>query len=174
MACIAHTLHLIVAGAIIKTKAKPPPGELPVWIGDVENENGGTIPEHEEDEPLSNGDRKTMESLREFAIDDINKYLDETNEMDAVRVIVQHFRTLAVYFRKPPKAHHRLGAIQVRDYRINASAVVNLQVDCPTRWSSCRIMLQRLIYLESALVGFFTHIKSSKGRKEFKDMESKL
>ncbi|KAG2786250.1 hypothetical protein PC116_g15384 [Phytophthora cactorum] len=79
-----------------------------------------------------------------------------------------------VYFRKSPKAHHRLGAIQVRDYRINASAVVNLQVDCPTRWSSCRIMLQRLIYLESALVGFFTHIKSSKGRKEFKDMESKL
>ncbi|KAJ8562035.1 hypothetical protein ON010_g7641 [Phytophthora cinnamomi] len=122
--CIAHTLHLI----------------------NVKND-GATILEHEEDEPVSNDDRETMDRLQEFAIDDISKYLDETisslqrNELDAMRVIVQHFRSIAVYFRKSPKARHRLGAIQAWAYNI----VVNLQVDCPTRWSS---------YLErSALAG---------------------
>lgn len=79
-----------------------------------------------------------------------------------------------MYFRKSPKGRNRLGAIQVREFGIKHHKTVNLQVDCPTRWNSCLLMIQRFIDLEPALVAFFTHIKSLEGRKAFKDMEAKL
>ncbi|OWZ02710.1 hypothetical protein PHMEG_00025686 [Phytophthora megakarya] len=159
MPCIAHTLHLIVGGAMIKAKSKTNPTEMS-WLDNVNAESDVPILEHEEDEQLSNNDREGMESLREFAINDINSYLDSTisslqrSEMDAVRVIVQHFRTLAVYFRKSPKARNRL--------------------NCPTRWSSCWLMLQRLLHLQDALASFFSHLHTFEGQQEFKDMKSKL
>ncbi|KAG6964898.1 hypothetical protein JG687_00005713 [Phytophthora cactorum] len=84
-------------------KAKRSSDELPSWARNVENESAATIPEHEEDEPLSNA-RTGMERLCECAIDNIDEYLDEKisslrrSELDAVRVMVQHSRTLAVYF----------------------------------------------------------------------------
>ncbi|KAG6967103.1 hypothetical protein JG687_00004471 [Phytophthora cactorum] len=138
MSCVAHSLHLVVAGTLTKGKTNSSDCQLPAWTDDVE-----TIPENEEDELLSRDDRTAMASLRDLAIIDMDAYLNETipslqrNEMDVVRVIVQFFRTLVVDFKKSAKAHNRLGAIQVRDYRIKSSGVVNLQVACPTRWSSC-------------------------------------
>ncbi|POM74462.1 Zinc finger BED domain containing hypothetical protein 1-like [Phytophthora palmivora] len=115
MPCIAHTLHLIVAVAMIKANSNSSCDEVPIEM----------------------------------------KWM--------LRASVPHFRTLTVYFRKSPKGRNRLGVIQIRDYRVESRDVLNLTVDCPTRWSSCCLMLQRLIYLESALIGFFTHIKSSEG-----------
>ncbi|POM64634.1 Zinc finger BED domain containing hypothetical protein 4-like [Phytophthora palmivora] len=45
--CIAHTLHPIVAGAMIKAKSNSPCDEVPTWV-DADDETG--ILEHEEDE----------------------------------------------------------------------------------------------------------------------------
>ncbi|EGZ11391.1 hypothetical protein PHYSODRAFT_385923, partial [Phytophthora sojae] len=56
-------------------------------------------------------------------------YLDETiaslrrNELDAVRAVVQRFRTLAVYFRKSPKGNNRLSALQVDNFNVKAHEV---------------------------------------------------
>ncbi|KAG6975389.1 hypothetical protein JG688_00002435 [Phytophthora aleatoria] len=97
MSCIAHTLHYIVTGAMIKTKAKRASDELPSWARNVENESAATIPENEEDEPLSNT-RTGMERLCEFAIDNIDEYLDEKISSLRRSELVQHSRILAVYF----------------------------------------------------------------------------
>ncbi|RLN87369.1 hypothetical protein BBJ28_00001429 [Nothophytophthora sp. Chile5] len=98
----------------------------------------------------------------------------EKNDMDTVRGIVQTFRSLAVYFRKSPKARNRLARIQENISNDPKNAVINLIVDCPTRWNSCWDMLLRFIRLQPALNHFFVYLTTTAGRKEFKDMENKL
>ncbi|KAG4245463.1 hypothetical protein PC116_g6748 [Phytophthora cactorum] len=97
MSCVAHSLHLVVAGALMKGKTNSGAHQLPAWTANVEDESIEAIPENEENEPLSKDYRTAMMNLRELAIDGMDTYLNETisslqrNEMDAVRVIVQNF-----------------------------------------------------------------------------------
>ncbi|KAE9285368.1 hypothetical protein PF008_g26933 [Phytophthora fragariae] len=181
MACVAHSLRLVVAGAMIKKKKTiDQPEELPAWAAEVSKESAEPIMEHEEDEQLSREDRDQMDTLRDLAVDEMETYLNDTivnlgrNETNAVRGVVQRFRTLACYFRKSPKGQNRLAECQVRARGIKRSDALRVQVDCPTRWNSCWDMLQRLIVLEDSLVRFFAHVRSPPGRVEFAGMEDKL
>jgi len=179
MSRIAHSLHLVVAGALIKKK-KADTDEEPAWFADVAAETADDIAEHEEEASLSSEDRATIEGYRELAITEMEQYLDEAivglqrNEMSVLRTIVQRFRTLAVYFRKSPKGNNRLSVLQREHFHVEENKELKPVVDCPTRWNSCWKMLDRLIALEAALVKSFGYLKNPEGRKEFKDMESKL
>ncbi|GMF29752.1 unnamed protein product [Phytophthora fragariaefolia] len=181
MSCIAHSLHLVVAGILIKQKTtRNQQQDLPAWTVEVSNETAEPITEHQEDEQLSREDREQMDILRDFAIEEMETYLNVTisnlgrNETNVVRGIIQRFHTLACYFRKSPKGQNRLDECQVRARGIKRSEALRVQVDCPTRWNSCWEMLQRLIVLESSLVRFFAYLGSSPGRVEFAGMEDKL
>ncbi|KAE8891983.1 hypothetical protein PF003_g23835 [Phytophthora fragariae] len=180
MACIAHSLHLVVAGALIKKSKTASGNVIPEWAEDVAAESSTNVAEREEEATLSKEDRAEIEGLQELAIDEMEEFLDSTiaglhrNEMDSLRTIVQNFRTLAVYFRKSSKGNNRLGAIQIQHFNIKPENVLSPIVDCPTRWNSCWKMLDQLIALEAPLMKFFAHLKQPEGRKEFKDMEKKL
>ncbi|KAI9994876.1 hypothetical protein PInf_011714 [Phytophthora infestans] len=158
--CVVHSLHLFVAGAIIKKKKTERESE-PAWVDTAAAEGDADIVEHEDEAVLYPQDRSEIEALREIAIEDLDGFLDEAiaapqqNEMTSVHTIVQHIRTLAVYFRKSPRGKHRLGAIQVKQLNVKVNDVVCPIVDCPIRRNSCWKMLKRLIELESALVKFF-------------------
>jgi len=179
MPCIAHSLQLVVAGALTKKK-KADTDEEPAWFADVAAETADDIAEHEEEASLSSEDRATIEGYRELAITEMEQYLDEAivgllrNEMAVLRTIVQRFRTLVVYFRKSPKGNNHLSAIQREHFHVEENKELKPVVDCPTRWNSCWKMIDRLIALEAALVKVFGYLKTPEGRKEFKDMESKL
>ncbi|KAE8970563.1 hypothetical protein PR002_g27080 [Phytophthora rubi] len=180
MACIAHCLHLIVCGAMLKKKKREDSTVEPPWAAAVAAEGCSAVPEREEEVALSQEDRNQIEGFREIAIDDMEAYLDETiaalqrNEMDSVRSVVQRFRSLSVYFRKSAKGSNRLGALQREQLNVKAHEVKKPIVDCATRWNSCWQMLQRMIELEAALVKFFAHLKKPEGQKEFKDVSKKL
>ncbi|KAK1941533.1 putative AC transposase [Phytophthora citrophthora] len=180
MQCIAHSIHFIVAGTMMEPKVQATADELPPWADDVKVESSAPIQEHKEDEPLSNDERAFMKNLRALAVDDVNEYLDKIVsplkriELDAMRGIVDKFRTLARYFIKSPKAQRQLEAIQVREYPVEPRDVVSLRLDCPTRSSTSCHLVQHLEYLEPALDSFFRYIKSVEGREEFQDTCSKL
>ncbi|EGZ27584.1 hypothetical protein PHYSODRAFT_293397 [Phytophthora sojae] len=102
MFCVAHSLHLVVAGVLIKKKkeeeekkkkkkANKPAGksagtsadtsadesvETPAWAGQVASESAEPIPKHHEDEQLSIEEREDMEALRDLACDEMDEYLD--------------------------------------------------------------------------------------------------
>ncbi|KAK1942572.1 hypothetical protein P3T76_006071 [Phytophthora citrophthora] len=177
MSCIAHSLHLVVAGVLIKkAKRKGQVEVAPIWLMDVESESVVPILEHHEDEQLSTEDCTNMDGLRELAAAEMDEFLDAAiyrigrDEMDAVREVVQRFRTLATYFRKSPKGQNRLCQCQVSTRHVKPSEALRLQVDCRTRWNSCWAMLQRFIVLEQSMASFFPYLKSSEGKNEFKDM----
>ncbi|KAE8986712.1 hypothetical protein PR001_g21492 [Phytophthora rubi] len=72
MSCVAHSLHLVVAGAMIKKKKTiDQPEDLPAWAAEVSNESAEPIMEHEEDEQLSREDRDQMDTLRDLAVDEM-------------------------------------------------------------------------------------------------------
>ncbi|KAJ8571857.1 hypothetical protein ON010_g4976 [Phytophthora cinnamomi] len=176
MACFAHCLHLVVGGAMIKKKRRSDSTDEPEWAADVAAESSEVPIERDEEASLSFEDRTQIEGLREVAIDEMEHYLDETiaslrrNELDAVRAIVQRFRTLAMYFRKSPKGNNRLGALQVDNFNVKAHEVKKPIIDCATRWNSCWQMIVRMIELEGVLVNVFAYLKQPDGRKEFKDV----
>ncbi|KAI9987813.1 hypothetical protein PInf_023857 [Phytophthora infestans] len=109
MSCLAHCLHLVVGGAMIKKKRASGVADEPDWAAEVAAESSEPVVEHEEEASLTVDDRNQIEGFREVAIDDMEQFLNDTielvhrNEMDRVREIVQRFRTLAVYFRKSAK-----------------------------------------------------------------------
>ncbi|KAE8891496.1 hypothetical protein PF010_g5015 [Phytophthora fragariae] len=180
MACLAHCLHLVVGGAMIKKKRRSESADEPEWAADVAAESSEVPIERDEESPLTAEDRTQLEGMRDIAINDMEHYLDETiaslqrNELDAVRAVVQRFHTLAVYFRKSPKGNNRLSALQVDNFNVKAHEVKKTTVDCATRWNSCWQMLERMIELEGVLVKFFAYLKKPEGRKEFKDVAKKL
>lgn len=126
---------------------------------------------------LLQGEYETLRDLQEIAVHEMDAYLDETftrlelNEMDAVRKVVQGFRSLVVYFRKSPKALHRLARIQIDELNIPSHATRNLVADCPTRWDSCINMITRFADLNPPLRSFFEYLGTPAGRKEFKDVK---
>eukprot|EP00644_Phytophthora_capsici_P018047 jgi/Phyca11/547549/estExt2_Genewise1Plus.C_PHYCAscaffold_250206 len=178
--CIAHSILLIAAGTVMKPKVQSTTDELPPWAEDVEAESSEPILEHKEDEPLSSEDRAWIKNLRALAIDDVNEYLDKKVsplkrlELDAMRGIIDKFRTLARYFIKSPKAQRQLEDIQVREYPVEPKDVVSLRLDCPTRSSTSLQLIQHFACLEPALASFFRHIKSVEGREEFQGIDTKL
>lgn len=180
MSCLAHCLHLVVGGAMIKKKRASGVADEPDWAAEVAAESSEPVVEHEEEASLTVDDRNQIEGFREVAIDDMEQFLNDTielvhrNEMDRVREIVQRFRTLAVYFRKSAKGCNRLNALQIEHFSVKDHEVKKPIVDCATRWNSCWQMLQRMIELEGALVKFFTYLKNPEGIREFKDVARKL
>lgn len=77
MSCVAPSLHLVSAGALIKGKASSRSCQPPLWSDAVELESDENIPDNEEDEQLSKDDRVSMTNLRELAISDMGQYIDE-------------------------------------------------------------------------------------------------
>jgi hypothetical protein len=175
--CVAHALHLIVAGALIKSRKsqalrrtdEPEPEDM------TDSTNV-----YEDDDSLGADDRAQMTTIRELATHELDEFLDTTlselerDDIATVRGIVQIFRAVAVYFRKSPKARHRLHKIQVEELHVNPSDAVVLKVDCPTRWNSCWDMLQRFIRLKPALELFFSYLASPEGAHEFRDVHTKI
>ncbi|KAF1316110.1 hypothetical protein FI667_g15657, partial [Globisporangium splendens] len=175
MSGVAHSIHLVVSGALIKKMKSHQPAEAPVWAAIIANEGDAIKNENEEDDELSAEDRVIMEDIRDLAIGELDDYLDATlsslerSPLDSVREIVQRFRSLATYFRRSPKARDRLVMIQRELLKTPPQQVVNIKVDCPTRWNSCWDMLQRFIKLQPAISKFFAYLASDSGLKEFND-----
>ncbi|KAG2782306.1 hypothetical protein PC116_g15227 [Phytophthora cactorum] len=119
MACIAHSLHLVVGGSVIKKSKTDDNVSKPAWAEDVAAECTEAVAEREEESALSREERGTLEYLHAFSIGEMKTFLDDVisgwhrSEVSALREIVQHFRSLAVYFRKFPKGNNQLGAIQI-------------------------------------------------------------
>ncbi|ETN11098.1 hypothetical protein PPTG_10091 [Phytophthora nicotianae INRA-310] len=115
-ACVSHELHLIVSGLLSKKKTTEQPN--PAWEAIVSAETDACLIENEEDDDLSEEDGACIEGLRDAAVDEMDVFLKkalaalEMDELANMRKTVQTFRTLAVYFRKSPKARHRLEEIQ--------------------------------------------------------------
>ncbi|KAF1315008.1 hypothetical protein FI667_g16292, partial [Globisporangium splendens] len=164
-----------IDGALIKKKKSYPPAEAPAWAAIIATEGDAIKNENEEDDELSAEDRVIMEDIRDLAIGELDDYLDATlsslerSPLDSVREIVQRFRSLATYFRRSPKARDRLVMIQREVLKTPPQQVVNIKVDCPTRWNSCWDMLQRFIKLQPAISKFFAYLASDSGLKEFND-----
>ncbi|KAG6950101.1 hypothetical protein JG688_00014325 [Phytophthora aleatoria] len=120
MACNAHSLHLVVGGAMIKKSKTDHNVSKPAWAEDVGTECAEAVADREEETALSREERGTVEDLQEFSFGEMETFLGNPiagwhrNEMSALRKIVQHFRLLAVYFRKSPKGNNWLGAIQIQ------------------------------------------------------------
>ncbi|KAJ8550455.1 hypothetical protein ON010_g10613 [Phytophthora cinnamomi] len=182
MSCIAHSLHLVVAGILMKKKTQKADKSVKhlAWAAQVTSECVESIPVHHEDEQLSKEEREDIEVLRDLALEEMDTYLDTTiwslecNELDSERNVVQQFRALASYFRKSPKGQNRLSACQIKAHGIKPSEVLRVKIDCSTRWNNCWDMLQRLVAFEQSLVSFFAHLKSPEGRKEFEGVDAKL
>ncbi|KAK1947185.1 hypothetical protein P3T76_001195 [Phytophthora citrophthora] len=125
-------------------------------------------------------EREEVEKLRKRASKEMDKYLNETltilqkGEMESIRDVVQKFRSLSVYFRKSSKGHNRLERIQTQNLDIPVQNALGMIIDCPTRWNSYLLMLQRCIKLEKALNVFFEYLGSVRGQNEFTDVHSKL
>ncbi|KAG7376386.1 hypothetical protein PHYPSEUDO_013644 [Phytophthora pseudosyringae] len=77
MSSITHSLHLVVAGKLIKKK-KVDAIEEPAWLADIAAEVSEDIAEHEEETSLASEDRDTIEGYHELAIAKMDRYLDET------------------------------------------------------------------------------------------------
>lgn len=120
-----------------------------------------------------------MDLFRDLTIDEALEFADtvlldlEKSAMEIMRDIVQSFQTLSTYFRRSAKAHNRLAEIQQKKGDKN-TAVVNMIIDCPTRWNSCLAMMQRSVKLQGTLDSFFQYLYSEEGRMEFKDTCNKL
>lgn len=172
MSCIAHGIHLVVSGMLIK----------PRRVSSASTVDSPTDTEAivEYEDELLDGEQETLHDIQELAIQELETYLDETftslqiNELDAVRGVVQSFRSLAVYFRKSPKARNRLSRIQQDELNVPSQSALNLKVDCPTRWNSCYDMLERFLALKPALHSFFVYLGTPTGRNEFKDAKRTL
>ncbi|OWZ02149.1 hypothetical protein PHMEG_00026337 [Phytophthora megakarya] len=75
--CVAHYLHLVVAGMLIKKKTeREQQEEADLWLASVDDEHDEPIIEHREDEELAEEDRQEMASLRGMAIADIEEYFE--------------------------------------------------------------------------------------------------
>jgi hypothetical protein len=179
MSCVAHSMHLVVAGALIKPRKKDALLDDSDAAAEVEEQTPDIdVTINEDDEVFLHDEMDALRGLQTLAIEEMNDYMDTTlsrleqDDLECVRKIVQRFRSLAVYFRKSPKAHNRLNLIQGRD--LGLAKPLSVLVDCPTRWNSCWAMLARLIELRPALHHFFGRLGTTAGRNEFKDVQRKL
>ncbi|KAK1932211.1 putative AC transposase [Phytophthora citrophthora] len=175
--CLAHDIHLVVAGALSKDKNTILTEEAAQWSS-FEYEVEESV--YDEDANLSMAELEEVEKLRKRASKEMDKYLNETltnlqkGEMESIRDVVQKFRSLSVYFRKSSKGHNRLERIQTQNLDIPVQNALGMIIDCPTRWNSCLLMLQRCIKLEKALNVFFEYLGTVRGQNEFTDVHSKL
>jgi hypothetical protein len=165
--CIAHSLHLVLGGALLGRKPRvratgefsdPPTTEVDLQQDSVQDEVVAASAE-EQDAVLTE-----LESVLDTLL--INNAAAQ-DALAQVRVVVQRFRSLATYFHMSAKATNRLDIIQTKDWNRPA---LHLITDCPTRWNSCRIMLVRLVELEAPLDTFYAYLEKPEGKEEFKDL----
>ncbi|KAE9096069.1 hypothetical protein PF005_g24807 [Phytophthora fragariae] len=201
MSCIAHSLHLVVAGALIKRTRKV--SDLANSLGLVLESapespqgTGGTVGPVlpappaiaglvavPHDDVAKSADNEAEPWEQERSIRELANFLRQWHVMeqlyalDEVRDLVQRFRSLATYFHSSQKATSCLNVIQNRliaedrtgedELHARARRPLKVMTDCPTRWNSARDMLARMIELKQPLTGFFRHLKTAKGKKEF-------
>ncbi|RLN91127.1 hypothetical protein BBJ28_00023770 [Nothophytophthora sp. Chile5] len=138
MSCIAHSLHLVLAGLLIKKRPTPSDASAvgasnartpSVMIADQDplrmqqppEEDAGRATTTQTDNAWFEEPTETeaVPWQRERAWCELGDFLqtwvqlEERSAMGEVRDIVQRFRTIAVYFHKSPKAWNRLAEIQI-------------------------------------------------------------
>jgi hypothetical protein len=171
--CIAHSLHLVVGGAIIKQKtdraaaaltlaAPAVPAVSPADI-DIVDMLEPDVDEYEETvasviTQLQHGASIAVEGHLE------TRSADEQAALSRISGVVQVFRSLAVYLRKSSKAKNRF--IKIRK-EVQPGCKAWLQTDCPTRWSSSHAMLTRFVELKVTVENFFAFLDTSMGKQEF-------
>ncbi|ETM98202.1 hypothetical protein PPTG_24695 [Phytophthora nicotianae INRA-310] len=122
-ACIAHEIYLILS-TVLKKKKRPPEQDREALEIAVEAEPDAVCTEYEGDDELSDADREQMQTLRDDILEEMDTFVNnavedvEKDQLAEMRVIVQKFRSLAVYFRKSPKARNRLALLQTEKLRI--------------------------------------------------------
>ncbi|POM76730.1 Zinc finger BED domain containing hypothetical protein 1-like [Phytophthora palmivora] len=147
--CLAHDIHLVVAGSLSKDKTTILTEEAARWDS-FEYEVEESV--NEEDDNLPTAEREEVEKLRKRASKEMDKYLKETltnlqkGEMESIRDVVQKFWSLSVCFRKSSKGHNRLERIQTQN------------LDIP---------------IQNAL-GTPIYLGTVRGQNEFTDVHSKL
>ncbi|GMF37317.1 unnamed protein product [Phytophthora fragariaefolia] len=185
MSCVAHSLHLVLAGVLIKKKPSKARvwdqrimSPLPVSLTEAFNANnssggGGAINvnvEHDPEVVVEAGmwqQERTWNELAQF-LDTWTDMEEELAALNKLRGIVQKFRDIAVYVHKSAKTKSWLDNIQKERYEGRPLRVI---IDCPTRWNSARNMLARMLELKEPLHLFFAHVKSPLGLVQFKDVK---
>jgi hypothetical protein len=147
--CVAHSLHLVLGSALVRK-----PSRCTTSVTSITEDSD---------------DASAIAELQESACDEVESHLaneailNERATTDRVRAIVQVFRSLAAYFHRSPKAKYRLSKLQAEN-ELDSLEVV---MDCPTRWNSCRDMLARFVRIEVSINIFFVYLESTTGRREF-------
>lgn len=134
-------------------------------------ESRGEEFDDEDDEPLDAQSQRTIADLQQDAREEVASHVASSNlaedlaqVMKTMRSIVQVFRTLAAYFRNPPKAKFRIKCIW---NDVQKGMRVLFALDCPTRWSSTYKMLSHFIKLKSTVDMFFIYLSTPEGKEEF-------
>jgi hAT family C-terminal dimerisation region len=167
MSCVAHSIHLVVSGALIKPKRRRGISvNQPCDIDEVDDDLDAT------NEQVTDA----LHAIQDCVLNQVNDYVTETASFDqqsafeTMQDIVQVFRKLAIYYRRSPKGANCLNRIQA----VHASGkTLSVILDCPTRWNSTWAMLERFLQLKSPLQHFFNYLRATDGRAEFKDFNLK-
>ncbi|ETP18183.1 hypothetical protein F441_07554 [Phytophthora nicotianae CJ01A1] len=153
-ACIAHEIHLILS-TVLKKKKRPSEQDREALEMAVEAEPDAVCTEYEGDDELSDADREQMQTLRDDILEEMDTFVNNAVEdvkkdhLAEMRVIVQKFRSLAVYFRKSPKARNRLALLQTEKLRIpkkDVSVKIMSEETCTlmTQWLRSKSAAMRL------------------------------
>ncbi|RLN88645.1 hypothetical protein BBJ28_00011704, partial [Nothophytophthora sp. Chile5] len=170
--CLAHSLHLVVSGAMMKTKA-----DREAAAAAAVSETPNVSPNDNDVSDIVGSDDDEYEAnvasvitqLQEGACSAVEGHIesrlaDEKDALSKMRAIVQVFRCLAVYFRKSAKAKNRF--LKIRKVE-QPGCMSWLQTDCPTRWSSSHAMLTRFVELKATVENFFAYLDTPLGKQEF-------
>lgn len=173
--CIAHSLHLVVGGAIAKHKtdrvAAAAASAPATTAAPIRPPIDATIFDmlEPDDDDYEEAVASVITQLQHGASIAVEGHLetrstDEQAALSKIRVVVQVFRSLAVYLRKSSKAKHRF--IKIRK-EVQPGCKAWLQTDCPTRWSSSHAMLTRFVELKVTLENYFAFLDTPLGKQEF-------
>jgi len=121
MSCIAHSIHLVVGGALFKKKNRSgAPGALGSQSTTTIHEEVGSSSavselcssaEVDEDDGaiLNDEEQAALTRLQELAVDEMDAFASlhprqmQVSPLDSIQNPVQVFRSLATYFRRAPK-----------------------------------------------------------------------
>ncbi|KAK1938996.1 putative AC9 transposase [Phytophthora citrophthora] len=157
--CLAHDIHLVVAGALSKDKNTILTEEAAQWAS-FEYEVEESV--YEEDTNLSTAEREEVEKLRKRASKEMDKYLNET------------LTNLQKGERNPFETSCKSFGLCRYTFVNLLKATTGLRGFRPRIWISPYKTPSRCIKLEKALNVFFEYLGTVRGQNEFTDVHSKL
>lgn len=191
MSCVAHSLQLVVAGALMKRKNNPSkkkkqqsaPVEVNFPLSPIQYPpmvrvgTGSSVSTITDNSDSTTGENVVEPWQSDRAMDELAAFLmewqklEQLNALNSVRAIVQKFRRIVSYIHSSQKATSQFKIIQKRmivaeEWKVSTTTLTVL-MDCPTRWGSTRDMLARMVEVKKPLKAFLRYMRTPKGKSEF-------